>query len=78
MNTPYKKVYENGILTNPITKENPYISQITKDKKKVRKSNNTKGFRMICVRIGKLSFLKFHLREQLIKGKLITHSILNP
>jgi len=22
---PYKKVYENGILMNPITKDNPYL-----------------------------------------------------
>ncbi len=24
-NTPYVKKYENGILVNPITKENPYL-----------------------------------------------------
>ena len=24
-NTPYVKNYENGILVNPITKENPYL-----------------------------------------------------
>lgn len=24
-NTPYVKKFENGILTNPITKENPYL-----------------------------------------------------
>jgi len=29
MNTPYKKVYENGILTNPITKDNPYLQNVT-------------------------------------------------
>lgn len=25
----YKKVYENGVLTNPITKDNPFISGIS-------------------------------------------------
>ena len=24
-NTPYVKKYENGVLTNPITKDNPYL-----------------------------------------------------
>ncbi len=28
-NTPYKKVYENGILQNPITKEKPFLSGVS-------------------------------------------------
>jgi len=30
-NTPYVKKYENGILVNPITKENPYLFASTKN-----------------------------------------------
>ncbi len=76
-NTPYVKKYENGILVNPITKENPY-SQNPSDKggKKLRRSHNGKSYPLTVVRIGKLSFAKYFNFRQTIGKKLIVHSIL--
>lgn len=76
-NTPYVKKYENGILVNPITKENPYNSGLTtKREKKFRKLSNTQGFRMLITRIGKFTFQKYHKSRQMTpKGKIIEHLI---
>jgi len=37
MSTPYRKVYGCGVLSNPITKENPYLVEPRPDKRKIRK-----------------------------------------
>jgi len=72
-NEPYKKVYENGILKNPITKENPY-QQIASQKKgkKLRNSNNRKGDGMVVVKTGLLSFSRY----KIVQFKNRTHAIL--
>lgn len=76
-NTPYVKQYENGILVNPITKENPYIQHAgNKGEKKFRKFSNTKGFPMMLTRIGKFTFQKYHKKRQLTpNGNVIEHLI---
>lgn len=78
-NTPYRKVYENGVLTNPITKDNPYIVSGKQDKRKFRKSNNSKGVNLVVAKIGTLSFVKYLMVKQLgnnIGKRLIVHSVL--
>jgi len=68
-NVPYKKVFENGILQNPITKENPYlVSEKTRGGKKLRKSNNSKSYGLIVEKIGVLSFAKRIVKYQLVKS----------
>jgi len=76
-NTPYKKVYENGILTNPITKDKPYIQMPSqKDNDKTRKTNNRKGIGLVVAKIGPLSFAKYRIFKQKINNKIISHSVL--
>lgn len=58
-----------------ITKENPYISGVSIKSKKMRKSNNTKGHRLVVSKIGVISFIKHEIRNQLVDGKLIVHAI---
>jgi len=72
-NTPYKKIFENGVLQNPITKENPYV-QIASQKSnlKTRAKNNRKGNGLMVTRIGTFSFLKY----KLVKDTRQTHAIL--
>ncbi len=73
-NTPYKKIFENGILTNPITKDNPYVQfSSKKTQPKQRKKNNRKGNGTLVTRIGTFSFLKYRL----VKDKKQTHAILS-
>ena len=40
MNKPYVKVYSNGILQNPITKDNPYISMFPNRKQRRQFARN--------------------------------------
>ena len=76
-NTPYVKKYENGILTNPITKEQPYVQvESQKDGKRLRKSNNRKGNGLVVAKIGVLSFCKYRIVKQQSKRQQIVHSIL--
>jgi hypothetical protein len=73
-NQPYIKNFENGILTNPITKENPYLqSSSNKGGRKFRKSYNQKGIGLIVRRIGFLTFEKLYIRHQFVKNKIIFH-----
>lgn len=76
-NKPYVKKYENGILANPITKDNPYNSGVsTKREKKFRKLSNTQGFGLLIIRIGKFTFQKYHKQRQLApNGNVIEHLI---
>jgi len=75
-NQTYRKVYENGILKNPITKENPFISGSRADKRKLRKSNNRKGNGLVVAKVGALSFAKYRVVKQQVKGGLVVNSIL--
>jgi len=84
MNTKsYKKEIVNGVLMNPITKENPYlVSERTRGGKKSRKSNNTQGTRLFVSKIGVFSFIKQKVKHQLVKSNkprkqfdLIVHTI---
>ena len=76
-NQPYVKMYENGIVQNPITKEKPYIQVASqKIKSAPRKSNNRKGFGLVVARIGSLTFAKYRIVKQNIKNGLVVNSIL--
>lgn len=76
-NTPYVKEYKNGVLTNPITKEEPYISGAsTKQRSKMRGANNRKGNGLVVTRLGAYAFLKYTQVKQYFNGKVVTHSIL--
>jgi hypothetical protein len=76
-NTPYRKIYENGILVNPITKEKPYTQIASqKDGKKIRKSNNRKGNGLVVSKVGVVDFVKYQIIKQITKNKLIVHSVL--
>jgi hypothetical protein len=76
-NVPYVKKYENGVLLNPITKENPHESgQSTKGESKLRRLSNSKGFGLIVSRIGRFTFQKYHKKRQLTPdSKIIEHLI---
>lgn len=74
MNIPYKKQYVDGILVNPITKQNPYLQDTGKKREnKFRQGNNTQGFSMLIVRTGVLTFDRFKKVFQFVKGKRIQH-----
>ncbi len=70
MNTPYRKEYENGVLKNPITKEEPYINTAMNRKarreilNKKREFNNRKTFPLVVVGYGKGKFYKYTKRIQ--------------
>jgi len=84
-NKPYVKKYNEstGLVDNPITKENPYlVAERSRGGKKFRKSNNTQGIRLLVTKIGKLSFLKQKVVNQLVVSKkprkkfdLVVHTI---
>ena len=75
-NKPYVKILKDGILQNPITKENPYLSYSSgKGGGKLRKSNNKKGVSLMVRRIGILTFEKLHVVKQLVNGKLVMYLI---
>ena len=76
-NEPYVKKYENGCLINPITKHKPYFQLASqKDGKKLRKSNNRKGFGLVVAKVGPLSFCKYRIVKQQGRKSQITHAIL--
>lgn len=79
-NRPYvKKFNEFGVLTNPITKEAPYVQGTSqKDNQKVRRANNRRGIGCVVARVEALSFARYRLVKQHLLGKSITHSILVP
>lgn len=68
-----KKYDENGLLTNPITKEKPYITISNRREKrfKQRKCNNRKGTGMVVYRDIRYKILK----QFLPSGKVIVHSL---
>lgn len=83
-NKPYVKEYDSkGIITNPITKEKPYlhfhnsVSKVKKDFKPTK--NNKKGIRLIVTHIGGNIFTKYKQIRQRIsnkrESKTITHFI---
>ena len=75
-NQPYVKKYENGIVVNPITKDNPYLTESRDDKRKFRKSNNRKGPGLVVSKIGILNFVKYRIHKHHLNRKLIVNSIL--
>jgi len=77
-NQPYVKKFENGVLVNPISKENPVIQYSSnKGGKKFRKSNNKKGVSLMVRRIGVLTFEKLYTVKQYVDGKCINHLVAN-
>jgi hypothetical protein len=65
-----KKYDENGICTNPITKDKPFINEPREPKlPKQRKHNNTQGVRCIVTRIGDTSFIKFSGKDQVVPSQ---------
>ena len=71
MNVPYVKQYnDKKELLNPITKDNPYLtngpttSQQNREFKRPR--NNKKGIRLIVTNIGKGQFVKTIVKQQII------------
>ena len=79
MRIPYVKKMDGDKCLNPITKDNPYlfmpIPKVVKNSK-----NNSKGWRVTIVNLGKGVFAKYHSYKQLIpkgngKYKVITHYI---
>jgi hypothetical protein len=75
-NKPYVKVYEHGLLMNPITKDQPYEQAPSQKIKRQRKSNNRKGEGLVVTRIGLLNFIKYRIVKQHIKGGLIVNALL--
>jgi hypothetical protein len=68
-NTPYVKKYgNNGLVANPITKQNPYLHQHenTIDVRNSMKNskNNKKGIRLVVRNLGKGVFAKYKVVTQ--------------
>ena len=78
-NVPYKKVHINGVLINPITKEEPYLhkypnaSRLKKLLVNPHPKNNKKGCRLIITYIGEGKFTKTFITKQRIGDKVIQH-----
>ena len=73
-----KKFDENGIVTNPITKNRPFLN--SGDNRKTRrfnqrKSNNRKGDGQVIAQIGVTSFVRYRIVKQHVPGAVIIHSI---
>ena len=70
MNTPYVKNYlEDGSISNPITKDKPYLNNF-KTSKNLRdelkeSKNNSKSFRLVITDLGKGLFMKVRFRRVL-------------
>lgn len=77
-NTPYVKEHQNGIVSNPITKDKPFLVSARPDKRKVRRSNNRKGNGLVVARIGTLAFAKYKIVKQRIENRLVVNSIYQP
>ena len=70
----YKKIYKDGILQNPVTKDNPFVNDAKVEKfPKQRRMNNTKGVRCIVSKIGVFSFLRYRTIRQTVGNKQIEH-----
>jgi hypothetical protein len=76
----YVKQYdENGLVTNPITKERPFFNRGENRKSRrfyQRKSTNRKGPGCVVTKIGTFTFTKYRTVKQHLNGRLIIHSIL--
>lgn len=61
-NKPYVKVYENGLVTNKITKENPVINFYPNRRQRRdnggREISNKKGISLVVTKIGRMLFEK--------------------
>lgn len=78
MNTPYVKEYDaNGVVTNPITKDNPYLHQYPNRKarknRQPRFMGNNKGVNLLLM--GKFGEFKYLKVMQRIGNKVIFHTI---
>lgn len=75
-NVPYRKVYENGVLKNPITKDEPYLT--TDETRRIRRErfrpfNNSKTLPNIVSKVGPTTFMRYVQRFQNINGKIVVH-----
>jgi hypothetical protein len=82
MNAPYIKVYnELGELVNPITKQNPFISEgLNRSQRRVKQSrlyNNKKSCKMIVTNLGKGVFAKTRILVHQFHGKQIIQYVTN-
>ncbi len=69
-----KKYDSNGLVANPITKEEPYLNYGENRKARrfrQRKSNNRKGNGLVVA-----GTVKYRIVKQHVKGGLIVHSVL--
>lgn len=78
-NKPYVKNYETKmmggleveVLTNPITKDKPYlhrnVSVATERRLAKNSNNNKKGIRVVISKLGPGQFVKNYVKTQLIK-----------
>lgn len=74
---PYVKQFDaEGNITNPITKEKPYLtSTSSRGGKKFRRTNNSRGFGILIRQIGVLTFEKSKIVKQQLFGKTVPHLI---
>ncbi|MGK0446512.1 MAG: hypothetical protein ACJA2M_000281 [Polaribacter sp.] len=72
-NTPYLKSYsKNGLVSNPITKEQPYLN-VFKTAKNLRdelkeSKNNSKSFRIVITNLGKGLFMKVKFKRVIFEN----------
>lgn len=77
-----KKYDSNGLLTNPITKEQPFLNRGDNRKSRrllkfpQRKSNNKAGSGCVVTRIGAMTFTRYQIVKQHFADRTIIHSIL--
>jgi hypothetical protein len=72
MNTPYVKNYsKEGLITNPITKEQPYLNTYKTSKQKrdefKQSKNNSKSIRLVITNIGKGIFMRVKLQRVVLE-----------
>lgn len=76
-NEPYVKVYENGLVVNKITKENPVINPHPNRRQRRNNGNremgNKKGISLVVTKIGKYEFCKTTKRRD-ETGKVHYHT----
>jgi hypothetical protein len=72
-NTPYKKEYKNGILSNPIETEfkNKYPNRRSRRNKVSREFSNKKGIQLVVTSYGIMKFIKTYKNVISKKGGAI-------
>lgn len=78
-NVPYVKVMDGNKITNPITKDNPYLHPFKSREKPKKPRNNKKGVRLLIVNYGFGKIYKHYVFDQIIStksgNKTITHYV---